>query len=72
MQQPILDKIVVKQDLGETMFGSLHIPKSAQEKVNKGTVMMVGPGKDGIACGVDLVDYVLFSAFAYKKNETHR
>ena len=64
MQQPILDRIVVKQDLGETMIGSLHIPESAQEKVNKGTVMMVGPGKDGIECGVDVGDYVLFGAFA--------
>ena len=25
---------------------------------------MIGPGKDGIECGVDVGDYVLFSAFA--------
>lgn len=67
MQQPILDRIVVKQDQGADMFGSIIIPESAVEDVYRGTVMLVGPGKDGVPCGVEAGDYVLFSAFAGTK-----
>ena len=64
MQQPILDRIVVKEDEAATMFGSLHIPESAEQNVNRGTVVMVGPGKDGVECGVEVGDYVVYSNFA--------
>ena len=64
MQQPILDRIIIKRNESEEMFGSLHIPESAQEDVNRGTVIMVGPGKNGEPVGVEVGDQVIYSAFA--------
>jgi len=68
VQQPILDRIVVKPDDGEESFGSIIIPESAIETADRGTVLMVGPGKwdNGvlIECGVDVGDKVIYSAFA--------
>ena len=64
MQQPIQDRIVVRPDQGEDTFGSIIIPESAIEDVNRGVVIMVGPGKDGVPCGVEVGDQVIYSAFA--------
>jgi len=69
MQQPILDRIVVKPDDGEEMFGPIIIPDSAVEQANRGTVIMIGPGKT-CKCGnleqigVEAGDKVIYSAFA--------
>ncbi len=64
MQQPILDRIVVKPDTGEEMFGSIHIPESAIESADRGTVVMVGPGKVDEPIGVDIGDKVIYSTYA--------
>ena len=64
MQQPILDRIIVKRDESEEMFGSLHIPESAIEDVNRGVVILVGPGKPNEPVGVEVGDHVIYSAFA--------
>jgi len=64
MQQPIQDRIVVRPDEAATMFGSLHIPDMADQDIDRGTVIMIGPGKDGIECGVEVGDYVIYSKFA--------
>jgi len=64
MQQPILDRIVVKPDDGETTFGSIIIPEAAVEQANRGTVIMVGPGKPNEPIGVEIGDKVIYSAFA--------
>jgi len=64
MQQPILDRIVVRPDNGEEMFGSIVIPESAIEQANRGTVIMIGPGKPDQPIGVDIGDKVIYSAFA--------
>jgi len=68
MQQPILDRIVVKPDTGDSMVGGIHIPDSAIPDADRGTVILIGPGKwdNGvlIECGVDVGDKVIYSAFA--------
>jgi len=64
MQQPILDRILVKPDDGEENFGSIIIPESAIASADRGTVIMVGPGKVDEPIGVDVGDKVIYSAFA--------
>ena len=44
--QPVLDRIIIQRvEKDEKSSGGIIIPDSAQEKTNKGIVIVVGPGK---------------------------
>ena len=44
--KPLYYRIVVKQDTAEEVSkGGIHLPHTAQEKPQQGTVMAVGPGR---------------------------
>lgn len=51
--KPIHDRIIVKKDAPETVtVGGIVIPDIATEKVTKGTILAVGPGKYAEKTGV--------------------
>jgi chaperonin GroES len=62
-----LDRVLVKQDAKqEKTLGGFFIPEVIQEKSDRGTAVMVGPGKltkngDIIPMTVNVDDRVLFS-----------
>lgn len=63
--KPINDRVVVKPAPAETKTaGGIIIPDNAQEKPQKGTVVAVGPGKEGIALTVKEGDVVLYGKYA--------
>lgn len=68
--QPLNDRVLLERDDREEMTsGGIMLPDSAKEKVNRGRVMAVGPGKldnNGrrIEVGVKVGDHVLFGKFA--------
>lgn len=43
--EPLFDRILVKKDGEKLSKGGIIIPDSAQEKMNMGTVIAVGPGR---------------------------
>ncbi len=63
--KPINDRVVVKPAPAETKTaGGIIIPETAQEKPQRGTVVAVGPGKEGIALTVKEGDVVLYGKYA--------
>lgn len=65
------DRVLVKKDEPETVTkGGIVIPDQAQEKVTKGTVVAVGPGKYAEKTGnfmpttLKVGDVVLFHSYA--------
>ncbi|MBP6235826.1 MAG: co-chaperone GroES [Saprospiraceae bacterium] len=63
--KPINDRVVVKPAPAETKTaGGIIIPDTAQEKPQKGEVIAVGPGKDGVAMTVKKGDTVLYGKYA--------
>ncbi|MDA9773898.1 co-chaperone GroES [Saprospiraceae bacterium] len=63
--KPINDRVVVKPaPAEETTAGGIIVPDTAKEKQQKGEVIAVGPGKDGIAPTVKKGDTVLFGKYA--------
>lgn len=68
--QPIGDRVLLERDDREEMTsGGIMLPDSAKEKVNRGRVVAVGPGKldnEGrrIEPGVRAGDRVLFGKYA--------
>ena len=63
--KPINDRVVVKPMAAEEKTaGGLYIPDTAKEKPQKGEVIAVGPGKDGIAMTVSNGDTVLYGKYA--------
>lgn len=38
------DRVVIKQDAADTMYGKLHLPEEAHNKPKKGVIRFVGPG----------------------------
>ncbi len=62
------DRVVIRVDEPETTEGGIHLPESAQEKPQQGTVMEVGEGKrldDGtLVCpDVEKGDKVIFAKY---------
>jgi len=62
------DRVMIKIDEPETTEGGIHIPESAQEKPQQGTVIEVGEGRrldDGTLVSPDVQkgDKVVFSKY---------
>jgi chaperonin GroES len=63
--KPINDRVVVKPAPAEEKTkGGLIIPDTAKEKPQRGEVIAVGPGKDGIKMTVSKGDIVLYGKYA--------
>jgi len=63
--KPINDRVVVKPAQAEEQTkGGIIIPDTAKEKPQKGEVIAVGPGKDGVDPTVRKGDTVLFGKYA--------
>ena len=63
--KPINDRVVVKPAPAEEKTkGGIIIPDTAKEKPQRGEVVAVGPGKDGIALTVQTGDIVLYGKYA--------
>ena len=63
--KPINDRVVVKPSAAEEKTaGGLIIPDTAKEKPQKGEVIAVGPGKDGIDMTVSIGDAVLYGKYS--------
>ncbi len=63
--RPINDRVSVKPAAAEeTSKGGIIIPDTAKEKPQRGTVVAVGPGKDGEAMTVKVNDVVLYGKYA--------
>jgi chaperonin GroES len=63
--KPINDRVVVKPaPAEEKTIGGIIIPDTAKEKPQRGEVVSVGPGKDGIAMTVKKGDTVLYGKYA--------
>ena len=63
--KPINDRVVVKPaPAEEKTTGGIIIPDTAKEKPQRGTVVAVGPGKEGVALTVKEGDVVLYGKYA--------
>ena len=63
--KPINDRVVVKTaPADEKTKGGIIIPDTAKEKPQRGEVVAVGPGKDGVAMTVSKGDIVLYGKYA--------
>ena len=63
--KPINDRVVVKPHAAEEKTkGGIIIPDSAKERPQRGEIVAVGPGKDGIAMTVAVGDVVLYGKYA--------
>ena len=63
--KPINDRVVVKPAQAEEKTkGGIIIPDTAKEKPQKGKVISVGPGKDGIKMTVKKGDTVLYGKYS--------
>ncbi len=63
--KPINDRVVIKPAQAEEKTkGGIIIPDTAKEKPQRGTVIAVGPGKDGNKMTVSEGDTVLYGKYA--------
>ncbi len=63
--KPINDRVVVKPaSAEEKTAGGIIIPDTAKEKPQKGEVIAVGPGKEGVKPTVKKGDTVLYGKYA--------
>ncbi len=63
--KPINDRVVVMPAKAETKTaGGIILPDTAKEKPQKGKVIAVGPGKDGLKMTVKKGDTVLYGKYA--------
>ena len=63
--KPINDRVVVKPAKAEEKTaGGIIIPDTAKEKPQKGEVIAVGPGKEGVKLTVKVGDAVLYGKYA--------
>ena len=63
--KPINDRVVVKPaPAEEKTTGGIIIPDTAKEKPQRGEVVAVGPGKEGIKPTVKAGDVVLYGKYA--------
>ncbi len=63
--KPINDRVVVEPAKADTKTsGGIIIPDTAKEKPQKGKIVAVGPGKDGIKMSVKKGDKVLYGKYS--------
>jgi len=63
--KPINDRVVVKAAAAEEKTaGGIIIPDTVKEKPQKGEIVAVGPGKDGVKMTVKKGDKVLYGKYA--------
>lgn len=63
--KPVNDRVVVKPAAADDKTkGGIIIPDTAKEKPQSGTVIAVGPGKDGNPVSVSEGDTVLYGKYA--------
>jgi chaperonin GroES len=63
--KPINDRVVLEPaSAEEKTTGGIIIPDTAKEKPQKGTIVAVGPGKDGNKMTVKKGDVVLYGKYA--------
>jgi len=63
--KPINDRVVVKPAQAEEKTkGGIIIPDTAKEKPQRGKVISVGPGKDGVKMTVKKGDTVLYGKYS--------
>ena len=63
--KPISDRVVIRPHTAEEKTkGGIIIPDTAKEKPQKGTVIAVGPGKDGNLMTVQSGDVVLYGKYS--------
>ena len=63
--KPINDRVVVKPAPAEEKTkGGIIIPDTAKEKPQRGEVVAVGPGKEGVALTVSVGDIVLYGKYS--------
>ncbi|MCB0645691.1 MAG: co-chaperone GroES [Saprospiraceae bacterium] len=63
--KPINDRVVVKPaNADEKTNGGIFLPDTAKEKPQKGTVIAVGPGKEGNKMTVKKGDTVLYGKYS--------
>ena len=63
--KPINDRVVVQPAKAEAKTsGGIIIPDTAKEKPQRGKIMAVGPGKDGIKLTVKKGDTVLYGKYS--------
>lgn len=63
--KPINDRVVVKPAEAEAKTaGGILLPDTAKEKPQRGEVIAVGPGKDGVEMTVKAGDTVLYGKYA--------
>jgi len=63
--KPINDRVVVKPaPAEEKTAGGIIIPDTAKEKPQRGEIIAVGPGKDGVEMTVKKGDTVLYGKYA--------
>lgn len=63
--KPINDRVIVKPaPAEEKTSGGIIIPDTAKEKPQRGEVIAVGPGKEGIKPTVKKGDIVLYGKYA--------
>ncbi|MFK7935071.1 MAG: co-chaperone GroES [Saprospiraceae bacterium] len=63
--KPISDRVVVQPaPAEEKTAGGIIIPDTAKEKPQRGTIIAVGPGKDGNKMTVKKGDTVLYGKYA--------
>ena len=68
--KPINDRVVVKPAAADAKTsGGIIIPDTAKEKPQKGKIIAVGPGKDGIKMTVKKGDNVLYGKYAGQELE---
>jgi len=63
--KPINDRVIVKPAKAETKTaGGIILPDTAKEKPQRGKVIAVGPGKDGVSMTVKKGNTVLYGKYA--------
>lgn len=62
---PLFDRVVVKRlDPESKTRGGILLPDNAKEKPKRGTILAVGPGRDGQEIPLKKGDLVLFTAYS--------
>lgn len=63
--KPINDRVVIQAAPAEEVTsGGIIVPDTAKEKPQKGKVIAVGPGKEGVKLTVKKGDVVLYGKYA--------
>lgn len=66
--RPTLDRIFIEQDSAEDKMGKFELADTAKERPRQGTVIKIGPGKNGIPMETVIGDRVIYGEFAGVKS----